>query len=181
MRISIGSFFLYLSYGDGSTHADRLHLSAWLCDPGLSRHAHGVAWSPSAHLLLAHLHASRLARAQDLGRDGPVDARRQHRLALRPLAQSYVLERASPRELVGAGSPGHLARPSERHCVSLWRWQPRRQTWDQESGDAEGSHQPASPLVFWPALRTVDGGMGWLSPASGLSPHTAQTPPRVSE
>ena len=54
MRTSIGSFFLYLSSGDGSAHAARLHLSAWLCDPGLSRHAHGVAQSPSSHILLAY-------------------------------------------------------------------------------------------------------------------------------
>jgi hypothetical protein len=66
-------------------------------------------------------------------------------------------------------SLGHLASTGERHRVSLWRWQPRRQTWDQESGGAEGSHQPASPLVFWPALCAVDGSMGWLSPAGGLS------------
>src|SRR5437899_3577642 len=45
MRTSIGSFFLSPSSGDGSAHADRLHLSAWLCDHGLSRHAHGVARS----------------------------------------------------------------------------------------------------------------------------------------
>src|SRR5215203_106671 len=181
MRISIGSFFLYLSYRDGSAHADRLHLSAWLCDPGLSRHAHGVAWSPSSHLLLAYLHASRLSRAQDLGRDGPVDASHHHRLALWPFAQSRLLERASPRELVGAGSRGHLASTDERHPVSLWRWQPRRQTRHQESCGAKRAHQPASSLVFWPALRAVDGGMGWLSHPGGLSHHTAQTPPRVSE
>src|SRR5206468_1554684 len=122
MRTSLGSFFLSPSFGEGSAHADRLHLSAWLCDPGISRHAHGVARSPSSHILLAHLHASRLARAQDLGRDGPVDARRPHCLALWALAQSRLLECASPRELVGAGSLDHLARTSERHPVSLWRW-----------------------------------------------------------
>src|SRR5262249_45410644 len=181
MSTSTGRFFLSPSSGEGSAHADRLHLSAWLCDPGLSRHTHGVARAPLAHLLLAHLHASRLAWAQDLGRDGPVDARHHHRLALRPLAQSWVLERASPRELVGAGSPGYLASTGERHPVPLWRWQPRRQTWDQASGGAEGAQQPASPLVFWPALRAVDGGLGRVSPAGGLSPHTAQTPPRVLE
>src|SRR5215212_1665842 len=126
MSTSIGSFFLSPSSGEGSVHADRLYLSAWLCDHGLSRHAHGVAWSPSSHLLLAHLHASRLSRAQDLGRDGQVDASRHHRLALWTRAQSRLLERASPRKLVGAGTRGHLASPSERHLVSLWRWQPRR-------------------------------------------------------
>src|SRR6516164_11163000 len=101
MRTSIGSFVLSPSSGEGSIHANRLHLSAWLCDPGLSRHAHGVARSPSSHLLLAHLHASRLARAQDLGRDDPVYARHHHGVALWPFAQSSLLECAPPRELVG--------------------------------------------------------------------------------
>jgi len=117
MGTSIGSFFLYPSYGDGSAHADRLHLSAWLCDCGISRHAHDVARSPSSHILLAHLHASRLSRAQDLGRDGQVDASYPHRLALWTLAQSRLLERASHRELVGAGSRGYLASTGERHPV----------------------------------------------------------------
>src|SRR6266550_1520531 len=99
MRTFIGSCFLPPSSGEGSAHADRLHLSAWLCDPGLSRYAHGVARSPSSHILLAHLHASRLSRAQDLGRDDPVDTSDPHRLALWELAQSRLLECASPREL----------------------------------------------------------------------------------
>src|SRR5213592_3754969 len=58
MRTSIGRFFLSASSGEGSAHARRLHLSPWLCDHGISRHAHGVARSPSSHILLAHLHAS---------------------------------------------------------------------------------------------------------------------------
>src|SRR5688500_6241460 len=120
MRTSPGSFFLSPSYGDGSAHADRLHLFAWLCDHGLSWHAHSVARSPSSHILLAPLHASCLSRAQDLGSDGPVDACHPHRLALWPFAQSRLLERASPRELVGTGSHGHLASTGERHPVSLW-------------------------------------------------------------
>src|SRR6516225_4654038 len=140
MSTSIGGFFLSPSSGEGSAHADRLHLSAWLCDHGLSWHARRVARAPSAHLLLAHLHASRLARAQDLGRDGPVDARHHYRLALWTRAQSRLLERASPRELVSAGSRGYLASPGERHPVSLWRWQPRRQTRHQESGGAERAY-----------------------------------------
>ena len=53
--------------------------------------------------LLAHLYASRLSRAQDLGRDGQVDARYHHRLALWAPAQSRLLECASHRQLVGAG------------------------------------------------------------------------------
>jgi hypothetical protein len=61
MRTPIGSFFLDPSSGDRSAPAQRLHRSAGLCDPGLARQAHGVARSPSSPLLLAPLHASRLA------------------------------------------------------------------------------------------------------------------------
>src|SRR5256712_9026005 len=100
MRTSTGSFFLSPSYGDDSAHDDRLHLFAWLCDHSLARHAHGVARAPSSHLLLAHLHASRLSRAQALGRDGQVDARPNHRLALWALADSHLLDLHSPRALV---------------------------------------------------------------------------------
>src|SRR6266699_6804809 len=181
MRTSIGSFLLYPSSGDGSAYADRLYLSAGLCDHGLSRHAHGVARSPSSHILLAHLHASRLSRTQDLGRDGPVDASHHHGVALWTPAQSRLLERASPRELVGAGSRGHLASTGERHPVSLWRWQPRRQTWDQESCGAERAYQPASSLVFWPALRAADGGMGQLSRAGRFSADFAQASRGLSQ
>src|SRR4030095_12149337 len=108
MRTSIASFFLDPSYGDGSAHAARLHLSAWLYDHSISRHAHGVARSPSSHILLAHLHASHLSRAQALGRVAKVAPRHHHRLALWSSAQSRLLERASYRELVGTGSRGHL-------------------------------------------------------------------------
>src|SRR5215831_16498376 len=141
MSTSTGSFFLSPSSGEDSAYADRLHLSAWLCDHGLSRHAHGVARASSAHLLLAHLHASRLSWAQNLSRDGPVDAHHYHRLALWPRAQSRLLECASHRELVGAGSLDHLARTRERHPVSLWRWQPRRQTRYPESRGAKRAYQ----------------------------------------
>src|SRR4029453_7813445 len=96
MSTSIGSFFLSPSSGDGSAHADRLHLSAWLCDHGFSRHAHGVARAPSSHLLLAHLPTSRAPGVQNVGRDGLVDARDHHRLALWTRAQSRLLERTSP-------------------------------------------------------------------------------------
>src|SRR6266850_60130 len=181
MKTFIGSFFLPPSSGEGSVHADRLHLSAWLCDHGLSRHAHGVARSSSSHLLLAHLHASRLSRVQDLGRDGPVDTRHPHRLALWTLAQSRLLERTSPRALVGAGSLGHLASTGERHPAPLWRWQPRRQTRHEESCGPERAYKPASSLVFWPALRAGDGGVGWLSCACGFSAHSAQTSCGVSQ
>src|SRR5262249_42074807 len=181
MRTSIDSFFLYPSSGDGSAHADRLLLSTWLCDHGLSRHAHGVARAPSSHFLLAHLHASRLSRAQDLGRDGQVDTSHDYRLALWPRAQSRLLERASPREMVGAGSRSHLASAGERLPVSLWRWQPCRQARPQESCSAERMHKQASSLVFWPALRAVDGGVGRLSCACGLSPHCAEAPEQLSQ
>src|SRR5215831_8747793 len=120
MRTAMGSFFLSPSSGEGSAHADRLHLSAWLCDYGLSRHAYGVARAPSAHILLAHLYASRLSRAQDLGRDGQVDASHHYRVALWTCAQSHLLECASARQLVGAGSRRHLARTGERYPVSVW-------------------------------------------------------------
>src|SRR5258708_34185446 len=100
MRTSIGSFVLYPSSGDGSAYADRLYLSAGLCDHGLSRHAHGLARSPSSHILLAHLHASRLSRAQDLGRDGPVAPSALPRLWLCPLAQNRLLATSAPTELI---------------------------------------------------------------------------------
>src|SRR5215510_16610213 len=106
MSTSTGSFFFSPSSGEGSAHADRLHLSAWLCDHGLSRHAHGGARAPSSHLLLAHLPTSRAPGAQNVGRDGAVDTRYHHRLAFWTPAQSRLLECASPRALVGAGSPG---------------------------------------------------------------------------
>src|SRR5436190_10836730 len=102
MRTSIVHFFLSLPSREGAAHAARLHLPAWLCDHGLARHAHGVARSPSSHLLLAHLPASRLARTPDHGSDGPVDARPHHRLALWARAASRRWERASPRALLGA-------------------------------------------------------------------------------
>src|SRR5215510_13501318 len=181
MSTSIGSFFLSPSSGEGSAHADRLHLSAWLCHHDLSRHAHGMARSPSAYILLAHLYASRLSRAQDLGRDGQVDARNHHGVALWALAQSRLLERASPRELVGAGSRGHLAGTDERYPLSLWRWQPRRQTWHQESGGAERAEQETAALVFWPAFCLADGGLGQLSLPCGLSAHSAQVPHRIPQ
>src|SRR5215212_7188129 len=102
-KIAIGSFLFSPFSGEVSAHADRLHLSAWLCDHGLSRHAHGVARAPSPPLLLAHLHASRLSRAQDLGRAVQVDACRPHPLAHWPPAQSRFLERARPRKWGGVG------------------------------------------------------------------------------
>src|SRR5262245_53909025 len=96
-------------FGDEAAHDDGLHLPPGLCDCRVSWHAYRVARAPSFHLLLAHLHPSCAPRTKNVGRDGQVDACYHHRLALWTLAQSRVLERASPRELVGAGSPDHLA------------------------------------------------------------------------
>src|SRR5262245_9492361 len=163
MRTSTGSFFLSPSSGEGSDHAARLHLAAWLCDPRLARPAHGVARAPSAYLLLAHLHASRAPGAPNVGRDGPVDARHDHGLALWTPAQSRLWERPAPREWVGPGPPRHLAGPCQWRAVSLWRRQAGRQTRHQQSRGAQRAPQPASTLVFWPALRAVDGGMGRLA------------------
>ena len=66
-----------------------------------------------------------------------------------------------------------LPAPANGILYLLWRWQPRRQTWRQEFGGAEGTDQPASSLVFWPALRPGDGGVGRLSCARKLSAHSA--------
>src|SRR4030095_6171996 len=110
MRTAIGSFLLFPLSGGGAAHADRLHLSAWLCDHGLARHAHGVARAPSAYLLLAHLHSRGAPRAEPRGGGARGAARRYHCVALWASAQSRGWERPSNRALVGAGSPGHLAR-----------------------------------------------------------------------
>src|ERR1041384_2212672 len=160
MQHSIGYCFRSTSSGDGAAHADGLYLSAWLCDPGVSRHAHRVARSSSPHLLLAGVHASRAPWATYVGRDGPVDPSDHHRMALWTPTQSDLLERTSHRELVGAGSLGHLATTTQWHFVSVWRRQSRRQTRPQESCGAERTEQQASSLVFWPALRPVYGCMG---------------------
>src|SRR4029453_2076691 len=120
MSTSSVSFFLWPFSGEGAAHDDRLHLSAGFCDSRVSRHAHCVAWAPPSLALLAGLHASRLSRAQDLGRDGPVDARRDHRVALWPFAQSHLLECASAGQLAGAGSLDYLAAPCQWHPVSVW-------------------------------------------------------------
>src|SRR5205809_6758920 len=59
--------------------------------------------------------------------------------------------------------------------------EPRRQTWHEESCGPERAYKPASSLVFGPALRPVDGGVGRLSCACGFSAHSAQTPCGVSQ
>src|SRR5262245_20995388 len=81
MSTSISSFFLSPSSGEGSAHADRLHLSAWLCNRGLSWHAHGVERAPSASILLAHLHAAIPAHSlavSSLGGDSIIGERFAH-------------------------------------------------------------------------------------------------------
>jgi hypothetical protein len=181
MRHSIGHCFLAPSSGDGATHADGLYLPPGVCDPGLSRYAHRMARSASPHLLLVGVHASGAPWATYLGRDGPVDPSVHPRLALWSLAQSRLLERASHRRLVGTRARDDLASADEWRPVSLWGWQPRRQTRRQKSYGAERAYQPASSLVFWSALRAVDGGVGGLSRASGLSAHSAQAPHGLSQ
>src|SRR5215471_1831075 len=155
MRHSSGYCFRSTSSGDGAAHADGLHLSAWLCDLGVSRHAHRVARSSSPHLLLAGVHASRGPGATYLGRDSPVDASDHHSVALWPPAQSSLWERASARPLVGAGPVSHLVPASQWPPVSVWRWQSRRQTRLQEPCGAKRTYQQTSSLVFWPALSTT--------------------------
>ena len=66
-------------------------------------------------------------------------------------------------------------------AVSVWRWQSRRQTRHQESRGPERAEQPASSVVFWPALRGLDGRMGWLSHAGGLSADFAQASRGLSQ
>src|SRR2546423_10622422 len=129
MRMPIVRLFLCTPYRDGSAHDDRLHLSAWLCDHGLSWHAHRVARSPSPHFLLAGLHASCASGAKNPGRDGQVDPSGSYRVALWTPAQSDLLERTFPREMVGAGSLGHLPTTNQWHSLSVWRRQSRRKTW----------------------------------------------------
>src|SRR5947209_5892252 len=88
---------------------------------------------------------------------------------------------AHARRLVRAGSLGHLAAARQWHPLSVWRRQSRRQTWHPESYGAERAYKPASSLVFWPALCVVDGRVGRVSCAGGLSAHLAQTPRRLSQ
>jgi hypothetical protein len=72
--MSIVRLFLCTPYKDGSGYDDRLHLSSWLCDDGISWYAQRVARSPSPHFLLAGLHASGASGTKNLGRNGQVDA-----------------------------------------------------------------------------------------------------------
>jgi hypothetical protein len=114
--MSIVRLFLCTPYRDGSGYDDRLHLSSWLCDDGISWHAQRVARSPSPHFLLAGLHASGASGTKNLGRNGQVDASHHHCVALWAPAQSGLLEHASARQLVGAGSLGDLA--------ATYQWDP---------------------------------------------------------
>ena len=100
VQIFIVRFLLRTLSGDGAAHDDGLHLPPWFCDGGVARPAHHMAWSPSPHFLLAGLHTSGAPRATYLGRDGPVDARHDHGVALWTLAQSRLLEHTSHRELL---------------------------------------------------------------------------------
>src|SRR5439155_17929716 len=118
---------------------------------------------PPPHFLRLHLLQSWPPGAQNLGGDGQVDARHYHRLALWTPAESGLLERASARQLVRAGSLGHLAAARQWHPLSVWRRQSRRQTRYPESYGAERAYKPASSLVFWPALCVVDGRVGRIS------------------
>src|SRR5262245_35890705 len=126
MRYSMGHCFLSFSCGDGATHDDGLHLPPWVCDPGISRHADCLARSSSPYLLLAGVYASCALGATHLGRDGSMDTSDYHRVALWSFAQSRLLERASVRPLVGAGSHGHFVFSYPWGVVSGWRWQSRR-------------------------------------------------------
>ena len=150
------------------------------CNCRVSRHAHRVARSTSPHPLLAGFPPSDAPRAQNLGRNGPMDAYHRDRLALWPPAQSSLLERASARQLVGAGSLGRLAAAHQRCTLSVWGWQSRRQTRDQESCGAERAHQPASALVFWPPLRPVARRVGWVSRARELSAYCRSATPIIT-
>ena len=96
MRHSIVRWFLSTSSGDGAAHADGLHLPAWICNSGVSRHAHGVARTPSPHLLLAGLAKPYTGRTtlEEMARWTPTAI-----TAWRTWApyQSSLLERASAR------------------------------------------------------------------------------------
>src|SRR5712691_9467634 len=180
VQIFIVRFLLRILSGDGAAHDDGLPLPPWFCDGGVARPAHHMAWSPSPHFLLAGLHTSGAPRATYLGRDGPVDARHDHGVALWTLAQSRLLEHTSHRELVGPGSLGSLASTDQRWAVSVWRRESCGETRHAEPRRAERAYQSASSLVFWPPLRGVDGGVGRLAPPGGLSAHAAQAPRGLS-
>src|SRR5215470_11573272 len=119
MSTSMGSFFLWPSSGDSAAYDDGLHVSARLCDACVSRHTHRVAWAPSPPALLADFHPSGASGPPPLGRDGPMDARHDHRLALWPFAQSRLLACASVGQLAGAGSLDYLATACQWDPVSV--------------------------------------------------------------
>src|SRR6266851_6116945 len=118
MRTSIVRCVLSLCSGEGAAHENRLHLPAGLCDHRLAWHAQCVAWAPSPPALLAHLHASGLSWAQDLGREGQVDPGDHDCVALWTPAQGNLWERASDRQMVGSGSRDDFA-PPMACCSSL--------------------------------------------------------------
>src|SRR5262245_3933620 len=97
------------------------------------------------------------------------------------LLKAAYLECTSARQLVGARSLDDLATTSQWHSVSVWRRQSRRQTWYQESCGAERAQKQTSSLVFWSALRAVDGSLGRLSRAGGLPADFAQASRGLSQ
>src|SRR5262249_39575038 len=117
---AIGSFFLRPSSGDSAAYDDRLHVSARLCDACVARHTHRVAWAPSPPALLADVHPRGASGPPPLGRDGPMDTRREHRVALWPCAQSRLLACASVGQRAGAGSLDHLATACPWDPVAVW-------------------------------------------------------------
>jgi hypothetical protein len=181
MRTARGSFLRSPSSGEGSTPAERLHLAAGLGDPGLARPAHGVARAPSSPLRLAHRPARGAPGAPHRDREGPRDARPQHRLALGPPAASGLWDRASARPLVRAGALRHLAAASAWPPLAVGRRPPRRPPRPPASWGAARADQPAAARVCWPALRPGAGGVGRRSRAGELVAHAAHTPGGVSQ
>src|SRR2546422_7523677 len=116
-----------------------------------------------------------------MGRSSRLAHRLKLLLGLWRRAESSLLNRASVRQLFRAGFLAPLAAARQWHPLSVWRRQSRRQTRYPESYGAERAYKPASSLVFWPALCVVDGRVGRVSCAGGLSAHLAQTPRRLSQ
>jgi hypothetical protein len=171
IRTSIVSFLLCLPYSDGAAHDNRLHLSTWLCDHDISRHAHGVPQSPSPQSLLAHLYASRLARAQNLGRDGQVapatiTAWRFGRLLKATYWNVHLIV-----SWLAQGLLAILPPPTNAVLYLFGDGSHANKRGAKNPGGTERAHQPASSVVFWPTLRIVDGSVGWLSRVSRLSHH----------
>ena len=109
-----------------------------------------------------------------------MDPCHHHRVALWTPAQSRLLERASHRQLVGAGSLGHLAAAPEWRAVSVWRRRHADKRGTKNPVGQKGRISQHHPWFF--GLRFVLLiGMGQLSPSGGLSDYSAQTPCGVSQ